>query len=136
MLIRSCRDGRSPRSLPLVLDDESSFWTIFSALPSAPRAGSLTWNTTWSKVLFSLSGWPWKRGLRAQLPLHVAARVAAHLVPQGPDVLDDVQRHGLVLEVLDLVLDDHLAVVEVAGDPLLLVLSMVRLTTTSWAVPT
>ena len=99
-----------------------SLWTIFSALPSAPRAGSGTWKSSCSKVLFSLSGPSANVVVLAQFPLHVAAVVAVQLVADGPDVLRDVQHDGLVLEVLDLELDDHFAVVQVAGDPLLLVL--------------
>jgi len=35
-----------------------SLSSFLSALPSLARGGSLTWNTIWSKVLFSLSGSP------------------------------------------------------------------------------
>ena len=99
-----------------------SLWTIFSALASAPRAGSRTWKSNCSKVLFSLSGPSVEGGVLAQFPLHVAAVVAGQLVADRPHVLRDVQHDGLVLEVLDLELDDHFAVVEVAGDAVLLVL--------------
>ena len=99
-----------------------SLWTIFSALVSAPRAGSLAWKTNCSKVLFSLSG---PSSKVVSLPSsHWTSRpvVAVQLVADRPDVLRDVQHDGLVLEVLDLVLDDHFAVVQVAGDAVLLVL--------------
>ena len=61
-------------------------------------------------------------GRLAQLPLHVAAVVAIQLVADGADVFRHVEHDRLVLEILDLELDDDFAVVQVAGDPPLLVL--------------
>ena len=63
-----------------------------------------------------------KRGRWPEFPLHVAAIVAIQLVADGADVFRYVEHDGLVLEILDLELDDHLPVEQVAGDPPLLVL--------------
>lgn len=59
---------------------------------------------------------------RPEFPLDIAARVAGHFVADCPDVLRHIQHDGPVFKILDLEFDDHFAVEQISGHPLLLVL--------------
>ncbi len=108
---------------------------ILIALPLASAAGSLAWNRSCSELLCSLSGPPSNvvSSFSSQSTSRpVSGRIS---IADVAEVFDHVERHRLSFEVLDLVLHDDVVVEQVAGDMVHMFLSIVRLTTMSWATP-